>query len=336
MFKATFSLRPSARFQSLNHTAPDSAIKTRYAERGIFRPIWQNRTMVNAASRRAGDRMGYGPRIKHVADNRHLFTGGVPAAFVPVHLPHGFDGEGLTQDDHAALHAFQRDMEQAGSDFSRIEQQVTALHAQSEHTEHLTPEMHQSAQQALAQIDQMSARLSQRAADIEQQGFARPSNTTGAAQLAAAPARRMPLTTEPQPHSPALPSSRRESWKLDMTPTLKPQRQLSAQISQVTAQANAKNNSLRPNSELENGLKLQLNRLMQLSGDAAANRRTQMAMRAASLHNALDHMSNEVQLQRAKVEDRLQIKVDRRRSARPRNELPPPALVPKKREDEKV
>lgn len=337
MFKATFSLRPSARFQSLNHHAPDSAIKTRYSERGIFKPIWQSRTLVSAASRRAGDRMGYGPRIRHVGDSRHVFTGSVPAAFTPVHLPEGFNVDGLTHDDHAALHAFQQEMDQAGTDYTQIEQQVAALHAQTEHVDHLTPEMHRTAQQALAQIDQMSQRLTQRAADIEQQGLARPSGAS-AAQMNAPAQRMRPTTVDPRPNTPtpALPTSRRESWRLDMTPSLKPQRQLSGQISQAVAQATAKSNSLRPSSELESGLRLQVNRMMQLSGSAAANRQTQMAMRAASLHSTLDHMASEVQLQRAKIEDKLQMKPERRRSQRPRNEIPPPALVPKKREDEKV
>ena len=95
-------------------------------------------------------------------------------------------------------------------------------------------------------------------------------------------------------------------------------------------------NNMRPTSELENSLRLQLNRMMQITDTAKASRQQQLTMRSANLHTALDHMANEAQLQRQKMEGTLQMKVERRRAPRPQSAMAAPALVPKKREDEKV
>lgn len=320
MFKSMFSMHPSQSFQALllQFRAPSAAIKTSYSRYGIFRPFWSKvgESALKPGARRAGDADGYGPKLRKPGENRR-FTVNAPAAFIPPRPPSGFDDGGLTVQDHVALDGLTQDIDQACADFSRIERQTAAINAYTEGRHTITPDLQVSAQQALAQIDLMTEKLARRAADIEVASLGR---TLPAGLIQNGKGQQVRSTGKPV--TPALPASRRENWKLVTLASLRPERTLPA------SRASSRAAYLRPASELECPLRLQLNRLAQKGAGQSVVART------AALHERLDHMAGEIQGHRGDVAEKLQMKVERRKNRAPKSELPPPILTPKSKKKE--
>lgn len=311
MFKSMFSIHPSQSFQALllQFRAPSAAIKTSYSCYGIFRPLWSKvgESALKPGARRAGDADGYGPKLRKPGENRR-FTVNAPAAFIPSRLPSGFDDEGLTVQDHVALDGLKQDLDQACANFSRIEQQAAAVQAYTEGRHTTPPNLQVSAQEALAQIDLMTERLTRRANDIEVASLGRvlpPAIAQNGKGMPAQPGR---LTGNPV--TPALPPSRRESWKLVTLASLRPERALPA-------------NRASRRSGPENVLRLQLNQLARKKPEQPAGVRT------AALRANLGRMADTLQGHHDKVGEELQMKVERRKNRSPKGELPPPVLTPK-------
>lgn len=319
MLQSMFSLRPSRKFQNLllEFSAPPPAIQTSYSRYGIFRPPWSKvgESALKPGARRAGDADGYGPKLRKPGERRR-FTVNAPAAFIPLRLPSGFDDEGLTVQDHVALDGLKQDIDRACADFSRIEQQAAAVQAYTEGCHATPPNLQVSAQEALAQIDLMTEQLTRRANDIEVASLGRvlpPAITQNGKGM---PAQQVRLTGKPV--TPALPPSRRESWKLVTLEKLRPERPLPA------SRASSRSANLR-SSGAEGAVRLQLNHLAQ---------RNVAGARTAALHDRLDHMADTLQGHRKDVGEGLQIKIERRKNRSPKSELPPPVLTPKSKKKE--
>ncbi len=326
MFKSMFSMHPSEEFQALlwRFKAPGvSARKTSYSRYGIFRPPWSKagESLLTPSHRRAGDADGYGPKLIKPGEHRR-FTVNAPAAFIPPHPSSNFDSDGLTVQDHLALDGLTQAVDQARADFSRIDQQTAQITAYTEGRHTITPDLQVSAQLALAQIDLVTGRLAQRAADIEVASLGRPL-PPGIVQNGKGPSAPQSRMVG-KPVTPALPASQREMWKLATLAKLRPERALPANRASSGKAAN-----LRSTSEMEGSLRLRMNHLAQRSGVQLT-----AATRTAALHGKLDRMTSEIQGHRGDIEQTLQMKVERRKNRSPKSELPPPVLTPKTKKKE--
>lgn len=333
---SVFSLRPSRDFQAIESRAPRApSIKTSYSRYGIF---YARKTANPAATpqkgRRADERPSFLSRLSNkiapAITPQRYFSANLPAAFQPMMGDELPDEEGLTPTDHLMLDGLAQDIDATGADFSQIEHRVAALNSDTS-CDFLTPAQQNSAFEALAQVDQIADRLSLRASEIENRGLSRNATTT--------PQRILP-TTQTSPRS-ALgqtllrlglslaPALHLGNWRLSSLFSLRPRRQV-LRGNKVNA---PQSGYLRSAADRDAPMRLKMNQMSQRQGFAQSLAQS-LAMRTATLHQAVDHMMTEAQAHRSDIEQKLQMKVERRRRPRLRNEIQPPCLKPKTKSTE--